>query len=71
MPIVTYAVAGDSLTGTEFYQFYDSAGVVVTPTIPANVQLVWKFFSDAGAQHGTAAPSGKIMKGRRIILKRD
>ena len=71
VPTVTYTVAGDSLSGSEFYQFYDSAGVVNTPTIPGNVQLVWKFFSSTGAQHRTAAPSGKIMKGRRIILKRD
>jgi hypothetical protein len=67
----SYAVSGDSLTGTVNYQFYDSAATTGVPVYSALVPVVWKFFgpSSITAQHGVAAPKGTLRKGKRIVLQ--
>ena len=69
VPTLVYAVGGDSLVGTEYYQFVDTTGIVLSPTIPASVSLVWKFFSAATDQRQVSAPAGKVMKARHIVVK--
>jgi hypothetical protein len=68
----TYTVA-DSLTGTMFYQYYDSAASLNQPVYASTATLVWDYFSVPiiSAQHGTAAPRGKsgARKARRIAIQ--
>jgi hypothetical protein len=67
----TYAIGGDSLVGSTFYQYYDSAATLLWPPFEQQVSVTWKYFSAPviTAQHGTAAPRGSIRKGRRINLQ--
>jgi hypothetical protein len=68
----TYTIAGDSLTGSMFYQYYDSAATLNWPVYENTATLTWKYYSIpiVSAQHGTTAPRGKggVRKARRIAI---
>jgi hypothetical protein len=67
----TYTLASDSLVGTVFYQYFDSAATTGIPVYSAQVPLVWKFLSPATGQRTVAAPSGKVMRQKRIVIQRN
>jgi hypothetical protein len=73
MPGTTYSAAHDTLVGTVFYQFFDSAATRGWPVYSGTPTLVWKFFSlpPAGGQHAIAAPGKAAMRqSRRIVIQR-